>query len=85
MLTSVCNVYLVIGRFYVVEKDAADIVDVESSYFHFAAALFRREYVVVSSRLFMARIFLLLKSASVSRRLPSTLQYTVFQSREFDK
>ena len=41
MLTSVCNVYSVIGRFCVVEKDAADIVDVESSYFHFAAALFR--------------------------------------------
>ena len=53
MLTSVCNVYSVIGRFCVVEKDAADIidgklfsvyadiVDVESSYFHFAVALFR--------------------------------------------
>ena len=53
-----------IGRFCVEDKDAADI-HVESSYFYFAADVMRREYVV-----FMARIFHLLKSASMIGAFP---------------
>ena len=58
-----------IGRFCVEDKDAADI-HVESSYFYFAADVMRREYVV-----FMARIFHLLKSASMIWSLPSSLKF----------